>query len=128
MRQMQDLQAEARSGTGKGFAFRARQEGKIPGILYGGDSAPEPVAVSRVDLERHVGTGTFLTTLFMLDVGGKKQRVIPRAVQVDPISDKPVHVDFMRLAQGAKVKLSIPVRFKNHAESPGLKRGGVLNI
>lgn len=128
MRQMQELRAEHRPGTGKGSAFRTRAAGNIPAILYGGNSEPEPVAVARAELERHVGTGTFLTTLFMLDIGGKKQRVIPRAVQIDPVTDRPVHVDFMRLAQGAKVKLNIPVRFKNHAESPGLKRGGVLNI
>src|ERR1700749_4123146 len=113
MREMQELRAEARQGKGKGFAFRTRQAGNIPGIIYGGDTAPEPVAVPRQDLERHVGTRTFLTTLFMLDVGGKKQRVIPRAVQLDPVTDRPVHVDFMRLVQGAKVKLDVPVRFKN---------------
>jgi large subunit ribosomal protein L25 len=128
MRQMQELRVEPRSGTGKGHAYRVRQQGQIPGILYGGEAAPETVAVGRTELERHYETGTFLTTLFMLDVGGKKQRVIPRAVQIDPVSDRPVHVDFMRLAEGAKVKLEIPVRFRGHENSPGLKRGGVLNI
>ncbi|MGA9795132.1 MAG: 50S ribosomal protein L25/general stress protein Ctc, partial [Rhizomicrobium sp.] len=128
MRQMQDLKAEARSGTGKGPSFQTRQKGLIPGVLYGGKDKPENLALSRHELELHVGSGNFLTTLFMLDVAGRKQRVIPRAVQLDPVSDRPVHVDFMRLIEGAKVKLDIPVRFKNHAESPGLKKGGVLNI
>jgi large subunit ribosomal protein L25 len=100
----------------------------VPAVLYGGKDQPENVSVGQRDLERHVDTGNFLTTLFMLDVNGKKTRVIPRAVQVDPVTDRPVHVDFMRLEQGAKVKLEIPVRFRNHAESPGLKKGGVLNI
>ena len=101
MRAIQDLKAEPRSGTGKGPAYQIRRKGKVPGIVYGGGEK-EQVAVQVVarDLERHVGTGTFLTTLFMLDVDGKKTRVIPREVQLDPVSDRPVHVDFMRLAEG----------------------------
>ena len=91
-------------------------------------AAPENVSVEYRALERHVGTGTFLTTLFMLEVNGKKTRVLPRALQVDPVSDRPVHVDFMRLAEGAKIRIAIPVHFKNQGDSPGLKRGGVLNI
>ncbi|HSC60332.1 MAG TPA: 50S ribosomal protein L25/general stress protein Ctc, partial [Rhizomicrobium sp.] len=128
MRQVQDLKAEARSGTGKGPSYQTRQKGFIPGVLYGGKNQPENVSVERHTLERQVETGNFLTTLYMLDIAGKKQRVIPRAVQVDPVTDRPVHVDFMRLEEGAKVKIEIPVRFKNHTESPGLKKGGVLNI
>lgn len=128
MRQMQELRAEARQGTGKGPSYQTRLKGLIPGIVYGGNGEPETVAVSQRELERHAETGTFLTTLFMLDINGKKQRVIPRQLQLDPVSDRPVHVDFMRLVEGAMVRLPIPVRFKNHAESPGLKRGGVLNI
>jgi large subunit ribosomal protein L25 len=128
MRQVQDLKAEARKGTGKGPSYQTRRKGFVPGVLYGGKGQPENVAVDRHTLERQVETGNFLTTLYMLDIEGKKQRVIPRAVQVDPISDRPVHVDFMRLEEGAKVKLEIPVRFRNHESSPGLKKGGVLNI
>jgi len=100
----------------------------VPGVIYGGDAEPENVSLDYRVLERHVETGTFLTTLFMLEVGGKKTRVLPRSLQVDPVSDRPVHVDFMRLTQGAKVRIAIPVHFKNQGESPGLKRGGVLNI
>jgi large subunit ribosomal protein L25 len=128
MRQVQELKVEAREGTGKGPSYQTRAKGFVPGVLYGGKAAPENVAVERHALERQVETGNFLTTLYMLDIAGKKQRVIPRAVQVDPVSDRPVHVDFMRLDEGAKVKLNIPVRFKNQSESPGLKKGGVLNI
>jgi len=128
MRQVQELKAETRSGAGKGPSFQTRSKGFVPAVLYGGKNAPENVSVGAHELSRHVETGTFLTTLFMLDINGKKQRVIPRAVQVDPVTDRPIHVDFMRLEQGAKVKLEIPMRFKNHAESPGLKKGGVLNI
>lgn len=129
MREMQELKAEARPATGKGPAYRTRLKGFTPGILYGGKNAtPEPVMVVSRDLERQAGTGTFLTTPVMLDVNGKKTRVIPREVQLDPVSDRPVHVDFMRLEKGAHITLDIPVRFKGHAESPGLKRGGTLNI
>ncbi|MBI1328430.1 MAG: 50S ribosomal protein L25/general stress protein Ctc [Alphaproteobacteria bacterium] len=128
MRQMQELRAEARTGTGKGPSYRVRQRGLVPGVVYGGDGTPENVAVNARELERHVETGTFLTTLFALDVDGKKTRVIPRQLQLDPVSDRPVHVDFMRLPEGATITLKIPVRFKGQLESPGLKRGGVLNI
>ena len=128
MRQMQEMAAEPRSGAGKGPAYRTRMKGFVPAIIYGGGAAPEPIALDRQGLERHTASGTFLTTLFMLDVGGKKTRVIPRDVQLDPVSDVPLHVDFMRLPEGAKVKLAIPVRFKGQENSPGLKRGGVLNI
>jgi large subunit ribosomal protein L25 len=128
MREMQQLRAEARSGTGKGAAYRVRQQGFVPGIVYGGDDTPANVSVARRELERHVGTGTFLTTPFMLDLDGKSARVIPRAVQLDPVTDRPVHVDFMRLKEGTKIVLAIPVRFRGQENSPGLKRGGVVNV
>jgi large subunit ribosomal protein L25 len=128
MREVQTLSAEARNQTGKGAAFRARQKGFIPGVVYGGGSNPESVAVDKRTLERHVDTGHFLTTLFELDVAGAKTRVIPRQIQLDPVTDRVVHVDFMRLPKGSKVRLAIPVRFKGQESSPGLKRGGVLNI
>ena len=108
MRQMQDLSAEARTGTGKGPAYQTRRMGRIPAVVYGGADEPENVSVDSHTLGQHVEAGGFLTTLFMLDVGGKKKRVIPRQVQLDPVTDRPVHVDFMRLAQGAKVRLAIP--------------------
>ncbi len=128
MRETQELRAEARKGTGKGPSYQARLKGMVPGIVYGGDSAPETVSVDYRTLERHVETGTFLTTLVNLDIDGKKTRVLPRAIQVDPVTDRPVHIDFMRLAPGAKVRIAVPVHFLNQGESPGLKKGGVLNI
>ena len=128
MAQVQELKAEAREARGKGPSYQARRKGQIPGVVYGGDAQPETVAVDGRTLERHIEKGAFLTTLLMLDVNGKKTRVIPRQLQLDPVSDRPVHVDFMRLAEGAKVRLEIPVHFKGQGESPGLKKGGVLNI
>ncbi|MDE1937601.1 MAG: 50S ribosomal protein L25/general stress protein Ctc [Alphaproteobacteria bacterium] len=128
MRQIQELSAEVRGGTGKGPAYQARRNGKIPAIVYGGSAEPEPIAVDAQTLGRFVDRGSFLTTLFMLDTGGKKTRVIPRALQLDPVTDRPVHVDFMRLEEGATVRLAIPVRFVGRESSPGIKLGGVLNI
>lgn len=128
MRQIEDIVAEPRTGTGKGPAFQARKKGLIPAIVYGGEGTPENVQVVQRDLERQIEKGGFLTTLYMLDVGGKKTRVIPRQVQIDPVSDRPVHADFMRLPEGATIRLAIPVRFRGQENSPGLKRGGVLNI
>src|SRR6201992_1146409 len=128
MAQVQELKAEVRGGTGKGPAFQARQKGRVPAVIYGGDGKPENVAVDGHALERQIEAGHFLTTLLMLDLGGQKTRVIPREVQLDPVSDRPVHVDFMRLAEGATVRLNIPVHFHGQDTSPGLKKGGVLNI
>src|SRR5471030_3092138 len=128
MTKIQELKAESRSGRGKGPAYQARLKGLIPGVIYGGTAEAETVAVDSRTLERHVEAGHFLTTLFQLDVAGTKTRVIPRDVQLDPVSDRPVHVDFLRLAEGATVKLDIPVHFNGHDVSPGLKKGGVLNI
>src|SRR5471032_60389 len=128
MAQIQELKVETRSGTGKGPAYQARLKGQIPAVVYGGDGKPQNVAVDSRTLERHVEAGHFLTTLFLLDVAGQKTRVIPRQVQLDPVSDRPVHVDFMRLAEGATVRLEIPVHFNGQDVSPGLKKGGVLNI
>jgi large subunit ribosomal protein L25 len=128
MREMLEIAAEKRAGTGKGPAYQMRLKGHIPAVVYGGNGEPENISVESRMLERHAVKGTFLTTLFTLDVAGSKTRVIPRQVQLDPVTDRPVHVDFMRLPEGAKVRLSIPVRFKGQSDSPGLKRGGVLNI
>ncbi len=128
MRQIQELSVERRSGTGKGPAYQIRRKGQIPAIVYGGKEEPLPVSVDALTLTRHVESGSFLTTPFMLNLEGKKTRVIPRVLQLDPVSDRPVHVDFMRLAAGATVRLAIPVRFKGQENSPGIKRGGVLNI
>ena len=128
MPQIQELKVETRSGRGKGPAFQSRQKGLVPGVIYGGTGEPETVNIDAHTLGLKVEAGHFLTTLLMLDVGGKKTRVIPREVQLDPVSDRPVHVDFMRLAEGASVRLEIPVHFRGQDVSPGLKKGGVLNI
>jgi large subunit ribosomal protein L25 len=128
MAQVQELKVETRAGTGKGPAYQARQKGLIPGVVYGGKADPENVNIDGHALFLKIGAGHFLTTLLTLDIAGRKTRVIPRDVQLDPVTDFPVHVDFLRLDAGATVRLNIPVRFKGQETSPGLKKGGVLNI
>ena len=123
-----ELKAWARGRAGKGGARATRREGRIPGILYGDKQEPETIAVDYRAISQQMHTGHFQSTIFTLDVDGKKTRVIPRGVQLDPIRDFPIHVDFMRVGKDALVTVEVPVRFLNEAASPGLKRGGVLNI
>ncbi len=128
MAELQTLRAEARAETGKNAAHRARNGGLVPAILYGGQDAPQPIAINEREFSKHYFSGKLLSTLFMLEISGEKTRVIPRDVAVDPVSDKPIHVDFLRLAEGARIALHIPVRFRGQDLSPGLKKGGVLNM
>jgi large subunit ribosomal protein L25 len=128
MSELQTLRAEARAETGKNAAHRARNNGLVPAVIYGGQDAPQPVAVNEREFSKHYFSGNLLSTLFMLDVGGQKTRVIPRDVAIDPVSDRPIHVDFLRLAEGARIALHIPVHFRGQELSPGLKKGGVLNM
>jgi large subunit ribosomal protein L25 len=128
MAEMIELKAWARGRSGKGGARATRREGRIPGILYGDKKEPENIAVDYRAISQQMHTGHFQSTVFTLDVDGKKTRVIPRGVQLDPIRDFPIHVDFMRVGKDALVTVEVPVRFLNEGASPGLKRGGVLNI
>jgi large subunit ribosomal protein L25 len=123
-----ELKAWARQRSGKGGARAARREGRIPGILYGDKKDPETISVDFRAISQQLLTGHFQSTIFTLNVDGAKQRVIPRAVQLDPIRDFPIHVDFLRVSKDAMVTVDVPVHFLNEAASPGLKRGGVLNI
>jgi large subunit ribosomal protein L25 len=97
-------------------------------VVYGNGDAPENIALNGRELNIVIGRGKFLSTVFELDVGGKKSRVIPREVQLDPVKDWPIHVDFQRVGPGARIRVNVPARFVNEGLSPGLKRGGVLNI
>jgi large subunit ribosomal protein L25 len=123
-----ELKAWARGRSGKGGARATRREGRIPGVLYGDKKDPENIAVDYRAISQQFHTGHFQSTIFTLDVDGTKTRVIPRGVQLDPIRDFPIHVDFMRISKDALVTVDVPVRFLNEGASPGLKRGGVLNI
>jgi large subunit ribosomal protein L25 len=128
MAETTELKAWARQRSGKGGARAARREGRIPGILYGDKKDPQTIAVDYTAISRQLHTGHFQSTIFTLNVDGTKTRVIPRDVQLDPVRDFPIHVDFLRLSKDALVTVEVPVRFLNEAASPGLKRGGVLNV
>ena len=126
-REIIDLNAEVRTGTGKGAARQARREGKVPGIVYGGGKEPAPIKMNYNYLLTKLRQGRFLQTLFNLKVEGQPDaHVICRAVQRDVVKDLPTHVDFMRIHDDSRIELFIHVEFINHEASPGLKRGGTL--
>lgn len=122
------IAAETRAGSGKSEAKRIRDAGRVPAIIYGAGKEPEPISVEIRSLEKSLSTGKFLSTLCTIEVGGAKTRCLPRDVHFHPVSDRPLHVDFMRIAEGATVTVMIPVHFRNEQDSPGLKSGGMLNI
>jgi large subunit ribosomal protein L25 len=127
--QIPDLNATARSGTGKGAARKARREGLVPGVVYGGGQDPQAINVKYNVLFKMVKAGRFLSTLFNLKIEGQEDvRVICRNVQRHIVKDLPTHLDLMRLRRSSRVNLFIPVEFINQEDSPGLKRGGVLTV
>src|SRR5579871_429581 len=122
------LAAVTRSGTGKGAARSVRREGRVPAVIYGGGVKPEPISVDFKAVNRFIYAGHFLTSIFELDLDGRKERVLPRDYQLDVITDRPVHVDFLRLTPGSRVRIGVPVHVENRDASPGLKKGGAVNI
>ena len=128
-RQIADLNAEVRTGTGKGAARQSRRDGFVPGVVYGDGIEPVAIKMNYNYLFKHLKAGRFLQTLFNLKVAGQADvHVICRAVQRDVVKDIPTHVDFMRLHDESKVVVHIHVTFINHEASPGLKRGGTLTV
>jgi len=124
-----DLNAEVRTGTGKGAARQSRREGMVPGVVYGGGADPLPIQLPFNALLKKLKAGRFMSTLYNMKVEGQDDvRVICRDVQRDVVKDLPTHVDFLRLKRTTKIALYIPVEFVNHGASPGLKRGGVLTV
>jgi large subunit ribosomal protein L25 len=126
--QISEIKAQARSRSGKGAARAVRREDRVPGVVYGDGGKPENISVNGRELNIVIDRGKFLSTILDLDIDGKKARVIPRDIQLDPVRDWPIHVDFQRVGPGARIRVNVPVRFINEGLSPGLKRGGVLNI
>ena len=122
------LAAEARERAGKGASRALRREGRVPAVVYGGKEQPMGIHVEERLLRRMLGTGHFTNSIVMIEVGGKSVRTLPKDVQFHPVSDLPLHVDFLRLSKDATVEVSVPVLFVNEEDSPGLKRGAVLNI
>ena len=128
-REIMDLTAEVRAGTGKGAARTARRSGNVPGIIYGGGKDPVSINMNYNALLKRLRQGRFLSSLFNLKVEGQPDvHVICRAVQRDVVKDIPLHVDFMRISDDSRINLFIHVDFVNHEASPGLKRGGTLTV
>ena len=125
---MSDLKATKREGLSSGSNNKLRAKGLIPAILYGGKDANQNISVNKKEISGIINSDTFLSKVLELDVDGKKEKVIPRDVAYHVVSEEPIHIDFMRIVSGKKIILEIPVKFINHPDSPGLKRGGVLNI
>src|ERR1017187_2737738 len=123
-----EMKATVRPKGGKGAARAARRTGNVPGVIYGENKPPMMVLMDHAELRKRIYAGRFLTTLYELDIDGTKHRVIPRDFQLDPVKDLPVHVDFLRLGVGALIRVRIPVHVLNAEQSPGVKRGGAVNL
>ena len=128
MARVNELKATARPGTGKGAARAVRREGRVPGVIYGDDQPPLGISVDQDELRQRIFSGRFLTSIFEIEIDGAKHRVIPRDFQLDSVRDRPLHVDFLRLGEGATIRVRVPVRVRNADLSPGVKRGGTVNI
>ncbi len=125
---MNTLEASARNTKSKGDVKSLRLNGIVPGIIYGGNEKNEKVSISKKILRSLLDKEGFLSSIITLNVDGKNQNVLPREVEYNIISDEPSHIDFLRVVPGGKIRIEVPVQFINHETSPGLKRGGVLNI
>jgi large subunit ribosomal protein L25 len=128
MATVKELKAVTRSRAGKGAARAERRAGRVPGVVYGDGKPPLNVSVDHAELKQRIYAGRFLTTVYDLEVDGAKHRVIPRDFQLDAVKDLPVHVDFLRLGEGAQIRVRIPVHVMNADQAPGVKRGGTVNI
>ena len=125
---MNTLEANIRDTKTKGDLSAIRDNGKVPAIIYGGESQNAKVTISKKLLKSLIDKENFLSSIVTLNVDGKSQNVLPREITYHIISDEPIHVDFLRVVPGVKIRIEVPVQFINHEKSPGLKRGGVLNI
>jgi len=128
MATVKELKATARPQSGKGAARAERRAGRVPGVIYGNNQPPVTISVDDKELRQRILAGRFLTTIYDIDLEGKKHRVIPRDFHLDPVRDFPLHVDFMRLGEGATIRVSVPLHIVNGETSPGVKRGGTVNI
>src|SRR6476660_7319016 len=128
MATVKELKASARPSSGKGAARAERRAGRVPGVIYGNKEPPVTISVDDTDLRQRILAGRFLTTIYDIDLEGKKHRVIPRDFHLDPVRDFPLHVDFMRLGEGATIRVSVPLHIVNAESAPGVKRGGTVNI
>ena len=125
---MNILKAIKRSTVTAGQVNKLRSEGFIPAVLYGGEKNNLNISVKKLQFQDLIKTETFMSKVFDLDIDGNSEKALPREIAFDPVSDEPIHIDFMRIVKGSKIILEIPVKFINSEKSPGLKKGGVLNI
>ena len=125
---MTTLRAEKRDTKTSGDINKLRVNGSVPGILYGGSEQNKKVSLDKNLIKNLINSENFFSSILNLEVDGKKEKVLPRDISFDPLSDEPIHIDFLRIVKGTKLALEIPVRFINGEKSPGLKKGGVLNI
>jgi large subunit ribosomal protein L25 len=128
MATVKELKATSRPKSGKGAARAERRAGRVPGVIYGNNQPPVTISVDDADLRQRILAGRFLTTIYDIDLEGKKHRVIPRDFHLDPVRDLPIHVDFMRLGEGATIRISVPLHVIRADAAPGVKRGGTVNI
>ena len=122
------IQATIRNTKTKGELNTLRKSGNVPGIIYGGENLNEEISLSKKEVKNLIDKENFLSNVISIKIDEKEQKVLPREINFDIISDEPIHIDFLRIVKGAKIILEIPVKFINNELSPGLKRGGVLNI
>jgi large subunit ribosomal protein L25 len=128
MSQIHNLSAEPKERAGKGAARAARRAGRIPGVIYGAKQPPLMITLDPQEMSREMRGGGFFTTLFDVKVNGGSERVLARDLQLHPVSERPLHVDFLRVSSTTVVEVEVPCHFVNDEESPGIKRGGVLNV
>lgn len=122
------LAAEIRERAGKGAARATRRAGRVPAVIYGAKKDPVMISLDPLDLRKQIRGGGFFSRVFEINAGGTKEKVLPRDIQLDPVTDVPLHVDFMRFSADTRITVGVEVVFENEADSPGLKRGGVLNV
>jgi large subunit ribosomal protein L25 len=122
------LAAETRAKAGKGASRAVRNSGRVPAVIYGDKQSPDLISVQEKELNKLIKTTSFMTAIFELDVNGKKQRALMRDIAQHPVNERIIHIDFLRVGKDTKVTVAVPVHFTNETESPGIKRGAVLNI
>jgi len=128
MAAIKELKVTARPAGGKGAARAERRAGRVPGVIYGDGKSPVTISIGLPELTQRIQAGRFLTTVYDLELEGAKHRVIPRDFHLDPVRDFPIHVDFMRLGEGATIRVGVPLHIRNAETAPGVKRGGTVNI
>lgn len=122
------LEATLRAEAGKGNARQTRRDGRIPAVIYGDKQPPATISLDRSNFIQTVKNGGFFSSLIDISIGEKAERCLPRDIQLDPVTDVPLHVDFLRVSANSRIRVGVPVEFINHASAPGIKGGGVLNI